>query len=210
MGIVPIFHSTDKETCKIILTTCYNAGMRVFEFVDRSVFFFEIFGELAKFVRAEMPRMMLGIGSVMDATSAEKYIQLGADFIVSPVTSKVMATTCNRHKVLWIPGCSTLNEIVKAEEYGADIVKLFPASLLGGPSYIKAIRAVRPFSNFMPTGGIPYDKNAIQEWMKSGALCVGIGSDLFTQKDGTYDKEIIAHQCAQLIKWVHEAQQKTS
>ncbi|MBF0233353.1 MAG: bifunctional 4-hydroxy-2-oxoglutarate aldolase/2-dehydro-3-deoxy-phosphogluconate aldolase [Desulfamplus sp.] len=208
-GIIPIFHNLDLEICKKILTVCYNAGIRVFEFTDRSDFAHEIFTELSKHVYEKLPEIILGAGSITDAETAVRYMQTGANFIVSPVMSKKMAFVCNRRKVLWLPGCGTLTEIVNAEELGAEVVKIFPAIQMGGPDFIKSIKGPRPHSNIMPTGGIKPEKHIIQNWIKAGAWCIGMGSELFIKyEDGKYNIDEIAKKCRQSIEWVYEVRQE--
>ena len=84
--------------------------------------------------------MMMGVGAVVEAGTASLYMQLGASFVVSPILNPEMAKVCNRRKVLWSPGCGSLSEISYAEELGAEIVKIFPASQVGGPAIIKAVK----------------------------------------------------------------------
>ena len=133
-GIVPVFYHADVQTCKDILKACYDGGARVFEFTNRGDFAHEVFAELVKYATKELPGMMLGVGSVIDAGTTALYLQLGANFIVSPLINAEMAKTCNRRKVAWMPGCGSVTEINYAEELGAEVVKIFPGSQVGGPS----------------------------------------------------------------------------
>lgn len=185
--MVPVFYHTDPEVCKQVLKACYNAGVRVFEFTNRGDFAHETFAQLIKEARTAFPEMMLGIGSVVDAPTAALYIQNGADFIVSPILNEEVARTCNRRKVLWSPGCATLSEISKAEELGAEVVKIFPAQQVGGPEFVKAIKGPCPWSSIMPTGGVEPKEENLKAWFDAGVHCVGMGSQLIS-------KEIIATQ----------------
>lgn len=177
-GIVPIYYNRDTDTCKEVLRACYSGGVRVFEFTNRGDQAHEIFGELYRFCRKELPEMMLGAGSVVDGATAALYIQLGADFIVSPILNHDIARVCNRRKILWSAGCGTLTEINQAEEWGAEIVKLFPAQESGGSSFIKAIAGPCPWTSIMPTGGVEPTEESLKEWFDAGAWCVGMGSKL--------------------------------
>jgi 2-dehydro-3-deoxyphosphogluconate aldolase/(4S)-4-hydroxy-2-oxoglutarate aldolase len=123
--------------------------------------------------------MILGVGSVIDCGTVSLYIQLGANFIVSPYLNPEMAKVCNRRKIAWIPGCGTLSEIGSAEELGAEIVKIFPAKEIGGPSFVKAIKGPCPWTNIMPSGGVSPDPENLKAWFDAGAVCVGLGSQLF-------------------------------
>ncbi len=181
-GIVPVFYHPDIEVCKNIVRACYDGGMRVFEFTNRGDFAHEVFTELVRFSIREMPGMIIGAGSIIDPITAALYIQNGANFIVSPVLNEDMARICNRRKILWCPGCGSASEISKAEELGAEVIKIFPAKEIGGPAFVKNIKGPMPWSNIMPTGGVdPVYENLIQ-WFSAGVWCVGMGSKLFSKE----------------------------
>ena len=129
-----------------------------------------------------MPEMILGVGSVVDSGTASLYIQLGTNFVVSPVLVEDMARVCNRRKILWAPGCGSLTEISKAEELGAEIVKIFPGSSVGGPDFVKAVLGPCPWTKVMPTGGVTPDEENLRKWFKSGVAVVGMGSKLITRE----------------------------
>lgn len=181
-GVVPVFFHADLETSKNVLKACYDGGIRVFEFVNRGDFAHEIFGQLNKYALQELPGMILGAGSIVEAATAALYIQLGANFIVSPLLNEDMAKTCNRRGVAWSPGCGTISEINKAQELGAEVVKLFPASEIGGPSFVKAVKGPMPWTNIMPTGGVDTSEANLKGWFSAGVTCVGMGSNLFPKE----------------------------
>lgn len=181
-GIIPVFYNPDVEICKEILRACHQNGLRVFEFTNRGDFAHIVFTELNQWARRELPDMMLGVGSVVDAPTASLYIQLGTEFVVSPLLNADMAKVCNRRKVLWAPGCGTLSEIGQAEELGAEIVKIFPGSSTGGSEFVKAIKGPCPWSSIMPTGGVEPTAESLREWFSAGVTCVGMGSNLFPAK----------------------------
>ncbi len=181
-GIVPVFYHHDAEIAKQILKACYNGGIRVFEFTNRGDYAHQVFDELGKFARDEAPKMILGAGSVVDAPTASLYIQLGSNFIVSPVLVPEMARVCNRRKILWSPGCGSLTEISDAEELGSEIVKIFPGSQVGGSEFVKAVKGPFPWTSIMPTGGVSPDKENLKTWFDAGVACVGMGSKLFPQE----------------------------
>ncbi|GAA0712362.1 bifunctional 4-hydroxy-2-oxoglutarate aldolase/2-dehydro-3-deoxy-phosphogluconate aldolase [Aquimarina litoralis] len=190
--IVPLFYHEDITIAKKVLKACYDGGARVFEFTNRGDHAHEIFSELIKWVNLELPGMVLGIGSVVDAGTASIFIQNGANFIVSPVLNPDMAKVCNRRKVAWLPGCGTLSEINYAEELGAEIVKIFPAGQIGGPDFIKSVKAPCPWSLIMPSGGVTPEEDNLKKWFSSGAYCVGLGSKLiFKNNNGDFDYEAI-------------------
>ncbi len=181
-GVVPVFFNADIEVCKNVVKACYDGGIRVFEFVNRGDFAHEIFSELNKYALKELPGMILGAGSLVEAASTAIYIQAGANFIVSPLLNEEMAKTCNRRGVAWSPGCGTISEINKAQELGAEIVKLFPASEIGGPSFVKAVKGPMPWTNIMPTGGVDTTEANLKGWFDAGVTCVGMGSNLFPKE----------------------------
>ena len=181
-GIIPVFYHKDPEVCKNVLKACYDGGVRVFEFTNRGDFAHEIFTALNKYAEKELPEMMLGIGSVVDAGTASLYIQLGTNFVVSPVLKEEMAIVCNRRKILWSPGCGSLSEISRAEELGAEIVKIFPAEQVGGPKFVANIKGPCPWTSIMPTGGVEPTEENLSAWFKAGVTCVGMGSQLITKE----------------------------
>jgi len=178
-GIIPVFYHKDLTTCKNVLKACYDGGIRVFEFTNRGDFAHEVFRDLNKHAAQEMPGMIMGVGSVVDAGTASLYIQLGANFIVSPVLNEDMAKVCNRRKILWSPGCGSVTEISRAEELGAEIIKIFPGSQVGGPKFIEALKGPMPWTHIMPTGGVDTSEENLKAWFQAGAACVGMGSQLF-------------------------------
>ncbi|MDA8810260.1 bifunctional 4-hydroxy-2-oxoglutarate aldolase/2-dehydro-3-deoxy-phosphogluconate aldolase [Flavobacteriaceae bacterium] len=180
-GLVPLFFHSDIEVAKKVLQACYNGGARLMEFTSRGDFAHEVFGELNKYALSKLPGMILGVGSVTDAGSASLYMQLGANFVVTPVLREDIAIACNRRKVLWSPGCGSLTEIAKAEELGCEIVKLFPGGSYG-PSYVKAIKGPQPWTSIMPTGGVSPTKESIEAWFSAGVTCVGMGSKLISNE----------------------------
>ena len=179
-GMVPVFFHKDLSVAKNVLTACYDGGVRVFEFTNRGDYAHEVFGELNKYAEQELPEMILGVGSVVDAGTASLYIQLGSNFIVSPILSADMAKVCNRRKISWSPGCGSLSEISYAEELGADIVKIFPATQVGGPAFVKGVKAPSPWTSIMPTGGVSPTEENLSAWFDAGVACVGMGSKLIT------------------------------
>lgn len=204
-GIVPVFYHEDIDVCKKIVKACFDGGARVFEFTNRGDFAHEVFTELVKYAAKETPEMILGIGSVLDPATASLYIQNGANFIVAPVLNPEVAKVCNRRKIAWMPGCGSVSDISYAEELGAEIVKIFPATQVGGPEFIKAVKGPMPWSNIMPTGGVVPTKENISEWITAGAYCLGLGSQLFVKNEtGEYDYVKITEAVANSILIIKE------
>lgn len=180
-GMVPLFFHTDVELGKKVIKACYDGGARLMEFTSRGDFAFEVFGVLNKYALAELPGMILGVGSITDVAAASLYMQLGANFIVTPVLREDIALVCNRRKVLWSPGCASLTEIARAEELGCEIVKLFPGDVYG-PQFVKGIKGPCPWTSIMPTGGVSTDRENLKTWFDAGVTCVGIGSQLISNE----------------------------
>ncbi len=185
-SMIPLFYNDDIEISKKIVQACYQGGARLLEFTHRGDFAHEVFRELISFANHSLPGMILGVGSVSDAASASYYLMNGANFIVTPVYREDIAILCNRRKVLWSPGCGSLTEITKAEEMGADLVKLFPGNIYG-PEFVKAVKGPQPWTHIMPTGGVTTEETNLKSWFDAGVSCVGLGSKLIT-------KEIIDNQ----------------
>lgn len=178
-GMVPVFYHDDVTISKQVIQACYNAGLQVFEFTNRGKNALEVFTHLTTYIRENLPGMVLGAGSVINGNSAEDFITHGADFIVSPLISDSVIEVCKKRNCLFIPGCGTVTEVGRAQKAGAEVVKLFPAEVLG-PAFIKAIRGPMPWTNIMPTGGVTTDYDNLKAWFDAGAFCVGMGSALFS------------------------------
>jgi len=185
-GMVPLFYHPDIDLGKKVLKACYDGGARLLEFTARGDFAFEVFSELNKYAIKELPGMIMGVGSITDAAAASMFMQMGANFIVTPSLREDIAMVCNRRKVLWFPGCGSLTEINNAEELGCEIVKLFPGSTYG-PSFVKAIKGPQPWTSVMPTGGVSTEESNLKGWFDAGVTCVGMGSKLIS-------KEILANK----------------
>jgi 2-dehydro-3-deoxyphosphogluconate aldolase/(4S)-4-hydroxy-2-oxoglutarate aldolase len=181
-GAIPLYYNTDLDVMKKVISACYRGGMKIFEFTNRGDLAHELFAELVKWSKKEMPDLILGVGTIVDAGTCSLYIQMGAKFIVSPLLNEEMARVCNRRKVLWMPGCATASEINKAEELGAEVVKLFPGPTVGGAKFLKAYLGPCPWSNIMPSGGVSPTLENLTEWFEAGAFCVGMGAQLISKE----------------------------
>ena len=180
-GLVPLFFHKDPKLGKKVLKACYDGGARLLEFTSRGDFAHMVFKELNQYALKELPGMIMGVGSVTDAAAASLYMQLGANFVVTPVLREDIAVVCNRRKVLWSPGCGSLTEIARAEELGCEIVKLFPGGIYG-PSFVKAIKGPCPWTSVMPTGGVSPTEENLRSWFQAGVTCVGMGSQLISKE----------------------------
>ena len=177
-GMVPVFYNADAEVAKKVLKACYDGGVRAFEFTNRGDFAQEVFAELVKYANKELPGMIVGVGSVVDAPTAAMYLQLGANFVVGPLFNPEIAPVCNRRLVPYCPGCGTVSEVGAAQQLGCDLCKVFPGDVLG-PKFVKGLRAPMPWSQIMVTGGVKPERENLEGWFKAGVTCVGMGSNLF-------------------------------
>jgi 2-dehydro-3-deoxyphosphogluconate aldolase/(4S)-4-hydroxy-2-oxoglutarate aldolase len=127
-----------------------------------------------------MKDMYLGVGTIKNADAAKAFIDAGADYLISPGLVEDAVKVADANNMLWVPGCMTPSEIIKAEQLGAKFVKLFPGNILG-PGFMSAIKELFPNLLFMPTGGVELDKGNIAGWFKAGVCAVGMGSKLITK-----------------------------
>lgn len=198
-GMIPVFYNSDIQTSKNVLKACYDGGVRMFEFTNRGDKAAEVFQELAAYAEKELPGLILGVGSICDAASARKFIRLGANFVVGPMYSKCVMRTCKLRKIPYMPGCGSVTEVATAQRAGCDICKVFPGDVLG-PAFVKALRGPMPWSKLMVTGGVKPAYDNLSGWFKAGAVCVGIGSNLFP-KDAlaSNDWERISNLCRETL-----------
>ena len=189
--IVPVYYNDDIELCKQVIDDCYAGGVRVFEFVNRGS---KALGNLSKILNYRneyYSDLLVGIGTVKTSVEALAFIELGVDFIVSPIFNSEIAAIAHSHNVPWVPGCMTPTEIANAERLGIDFVKLFPGEVLGD-SFVKAIKPLFPNMSYMVTGGVSLSNNSLEKWFKSGVSAVGVGSKLF-QGEFTDSNDVISN-----------------
>ena len=205
-GLVPIFYNRDPEVALDIAKAVACGGSRVVEFTNRGDGAPRVFERLIAGCRSELPDMVVGIGTISDPATAALYLSLGADFVVTPVLNPDVVRVCNRRKVPVLPGCGSASEIATAEELGCEVIKVFPADALGGPSFIKAVRGPSPWSSLMPTGGVSFSAESVQGWIKGGAVAVGMGSALVS-KDivANKDYDTLRERVSTVLGWIREA-----
>lgn len=208
-GLLPLFYNGDVEISVELASACSRGGAKVIEFTNRGELAYPVFSELVKHFAKADPMLILGVGSILDAPTAALYVAGGANFIVGPGFNPDIAKLCNRRKILYMPGCATETEISTAEEYGAEICKIFPGETVGGPAFVKAVMAPCPWHRLMPTGGVDATEASVSEWIKAGAAAVGMGSKLITAQaveDRDYDG--IGRQASECIAWIKKARAK--
>lgn len=206
IGVVPLFYHGEFETAVELVNACARGGAKAIEFTNRGELAYPIFAELIRHFAKAVPTVVLGIGSILDAPTAALYIAAGANFVVGPSFNPEIARLCNRRKILYMPGCATETEISTAEEFGAEICKIFPGETVGGPAFVKAVMAPCPWHRLLPTGGVDASEASIREWIKAGAAAVGLGSKLVSaQAVNEKDYDGITAKTAQCIGWVKAA-----
>jgi len=205
-GLVPLFYNPDIAVSQKVAEACAQGGARLLEFTNRGDFAFEVFKQLSQSLAAEKSPLILGVGSVVDAPTAAIYIGAGANFIVGPIFNPEVARLCNRRKIAYLPGCGTLNEISQVEEYGVEIVKIFPGTAVGGPGFIKDVLGPCPWTRLMPTGGVDATEESIRGWIEAGACCVGMGSKLITKAAvAAGDYASITDNVRRVLTWIAAA-----
>lgn len=180
-GVLPLYFCKDTEVSLEVLRTLYKAGIRAVEYTNRGEAALQNFSKMRDVCTRELSGMYLGIGTIKTDEAAQSFIDAGADFIICPGLVEEVANVADKNNMLWVPGCMTPSEIIRAENMGAKMIKLFPGNILG-PEFMSAIKALFPDLLFMPTGGVDLDKENIASWLKAGVCAVGMGSKLISTK----------------------------
>ena len=179
-GVLPLFFYKDTEVSIEVLKALYSAGIRSVEYTNRGEAALKNFKEMRKVCDAELKGMYLGVGTIKNAEAARAFTDAGADYIISPGLVEDAIRVADENNMLWVPGCMTPSEIIKAEQLGAKVIKLFPGNILG-PGFLSAIKELFPNLLFMPTGGVEVEKENLAGWFKAGVCAVGMGSKLITK-----------------------------
>jgi len=174
-GVIPLFYHPDEATGIEMVQALYDAGIRVIEYTNRGKQAMKNLRCIKKETYKRFPDLILGMGTLLDPKAAEKAIQNGADFLVSPGYTRELSKFSYNENMLWIPGCITPTEFMLATDDGISLVKLFPASSVT-PGFIKSNKEVFPELQFMPTGGI--NNENVESWFRAGASVVGMGGSL--------------------------------
>jgi 2-dehydro-3-deoxyphosphogluconate aldolase/(4S)-4-hydroxy-2-oxoglutarate aldolase len=195
-GAVPTFVAPDPEAAFAFVAGCRDGGARVVEFTNRGEFAYATFADLARRVSRELPDVILGAGTIIDAPTAALFIAAGASFIVGQSLSADVARLCNRRRIAYIPGAGSATEIAEAEELGCEIVKLFPAAAFDGPAFVR---------NFLAPNVLATEEST-RAWFAAGAACVGVGGHLYPaelMRGG--DRTAIAERTRTFLGWVQAA-----
>ncbi|CAM4498179.1 MAG: bifunctional 2-keto-4-hydroxyglutarate aldolase/2-keto-3-deoxy-6-phosphogluconate aldolase [Paenibacillus macerans] len=196
-GVVAVLRGETPEEVVLMAEQAIAGGIKVIEITMTIPFALQAIEQLARKYSWDAKEAanyaIIGVGTVLDPETARAAILSGAQFVVGPSLNRDTVLLCNRYRIPVMPGCMTIKEIQEALELGADIVKLFPGNLYN-PSMIKAIKGPLPQANIMPTGGVTLDN--LGEWIKAGAVAVGIGSDLTNEAVKQRNLSLIAKKAA--------------
>jgi 2-dehydro-3-deoxyphosphogluconate aldolase/(4S)-4-hydroxy-2-oxoglutarate aldolase len=176
IGLVPVLRAESEEQALALASAIAAGGVTVLEVTMTVPGAIRVMRRLAE----ERPDILIGAGTVLDPETARMCILEGAQFVVSPALNIKTIEMCHRYGVAVLPGALTPTEIVTAWEAGADVVKVFPASSLGGAKYLKSVKAPLPQVEMIPTGGVSQATAA--EFLEAGAFALGVGADLVNLK----------------------------
>ena len=176
IGLVPVLRAESEEQALTLASAIAAAGVPVLEVTMTVPGAIRVMRRLAE----ERPDILIGAGTVLDPETARMCILEGAQFVVSPALNVKTIEMCHRYGIAVLPGALTPTEIVTAWEAGADVVKIFPASALGGAKYLKSVKAPLPQVEMIPTGGVSLATAA--EFLEAGAFALGVGADLVNLK----------------------------
>ncbi len=180
-GMLPLYFNPDEAVSVNILRAIYKVGVKAVEYTNRGDAALHNFKAMVQVRNAEMPDLLIGVGTIKNVTQATEYVTAGADFLVSPGYVEAVANYAHSHGLLYAPGCMTPTEIIAAENNGVKFIKLFPGNLLG-PEFLTGIKDIFPKLLFMPTGGVDTTRENIESWFKAGVCAVGMGSKLISKK----------------------------
>jgi 2-dehydro-3-deoxyphosphogluconate aldolase/(4S)-4-hydroxy-2-oxoglutarate aldolase len=180
-GILPLYFNSDANTSLDVLRAIYRAGVKAVEYTNRGDAALANFKQMVTLRDAEMPGLLLGVGTIKNRQQADDYLAAGADFLVSPGFVPEVAALCVAEDIFYAPGCMTPTEIIAAENAGIKFIKLFPGNMLG-TEFLTTIKDIFPKLLFMPTGGVDTTRENIESWYKAGVCAVGMGSKLISKK----------------------------
>jgi len=201
IGIIPVVRAQSADEAMIAIDAIREGGIPLLEITMTVPGAVGVIENISKRYGSEA---LVGAGTVLDGETARACIEAGAQFVVSPALNFETIAMCKRHDVAVLPGALTPTEVVQAWTAGADFVKVFPAGAVGGPSYLKALKAPLPDIELVPTGGVSLKTAA--DFIKAGASALGVGADLVDLKalrEG--QQRTITERAREFVKIVREA-----
>jgi 2-dehydro-3-deoxyphosphogluconate aldolase/(4S)-4-hydroxy-2-oxoglutarate aldolase len=202
IGLVPVLRAESVEQALALAGAIADGGVTVLEVTMTVPGAIQVMRKLAE----QRPDILVGAGTVLDAETARMCILEGAQFVVSPALNFKTIEMCHRYSIAVLPGALTPTEVVNAWQAGADVVKVFPASALGGAKYLTALKGPLPQVKLIPTGGVSLA--TAKDFLDAGAFALGVGSDLVDAKAVAAGKpEIVTESARKYLSIVREFQQ---
>ena len=198
IGIIPVVRATSTDEAMRAIDAIREGGISVLEITMTVPNAFSVIEQVTTRFGSDA---LIGAGTVLDAEDAKSCIASGAQFIVSPALNLDTIAYCREQDVAVMPGALTPTEVVQAWNAGADFVKIFPAGAVGGPSYLKALKAPLPQLELVPTGGVSLKTAA--DFIKAGAAALGVGSDLLAGESAA-----ITERAKQYVEIVRQAREE--
>ena len=171
--IIPVIRTKSYDEAKSVIEAILAGGINVLEITMTTP---NAIGLIEDCVKKYGDKVIVGAGTVVDLETAKKCFDAGVKFIVSPIFDEATVKFCNQNQIIIMPGALTPTEIFNAFKKGADVVKVFPVSSMGGVPYLKAVKSVYPNIEIVPTGGVNLEN--FNDYLDAGAFAIGIGSDL--------------------------------
>lgn len=207
-GMLPLYFNADETVTIDVLRAIYKAGIKAVEYTSRGETALSNFAKMVEVRNAEMPDLLLGIGTIKNKKQAKEFYKVGADFFISPGFVPEVAEYLKGKKMLYSPGCMTPTEIIAAENAGVKFIKLFPGNMLG-PDFLSGIKDIFPNLVFMPTGGVDTTSENISGWFKAGVSAVGMGSKLISkQLMADKDYATIESETIKVLSLIHSIRNK--
>jgi 2-dehydro-3-deoxyphosphogluconate aldolase / (4S)-4-hydroxy-2-oxoglutarate aldolase len=204
IGLVPVLRAESVEKALAVAEAIAAGGVTVLEITMTVPGAIKVMRTLAE----KRPDILIGAGTVLDAETARMCILEGAKFVVSPALNVQTIEMCHRYSIAALPGALTPTEVVTAWQAGADVVKIFPASAMGGAKYLASLKAPLPQVEMIPTGGV--SQTTAAEFLEAGAFALGVGADLVNTKAMAEGKpEIVTESAKKYLAIVKEFQART-
>lgn len=205
IGLVPVLRAESEQQALGIASAIANGGVTVLEITMTVPGAIRVMARLTK----ERPDILIGAGTVLDAETARMCMLEGAQFVVSPALNLKTIEMCHRYSIPVLPGALTPTEVVTAWQAGADVIKVFPASALGGAKYLKSLKAPLPQVEMIPTGGVSLA--TAKEFLEAGSFALGVGADLVDTKAMAEGKpEKITESAKKYLEIVREFRKASS
>lgn len=204
LGLIPVVRAASGDEAMRAVDAIREGGVDVLEITMTVPGAVRVIEQLAD---RYGDQVLVGAGTVLDAETARACLLAGARFIVSPSLNLDTISLCRRYGVAVMPGALTPTEVVTAWQAGADMVKVFPCGALGGPSYIKSLKAPLPQIEMVPTGGVNLKTAA--DFIRAGSAALGVGADLVdTRALQAGDAASVTAKAREFVALVREARQK--